>query len=216
MTSTAFQLGTTLTQGWFWARHRGGTAVYRGPSLTQVDFRRILRVAGPESSEIILPPGLSHPPDSTHCYVVRRFNGRGVSERTSTAATRVRIGPDRRLAPFAPNAVLDLKGEQVAGCKLRLTWFYSPLDQETPPQEFHVYWNGGTGPIDLEHPLGIVPYEGRRLYVCETGPLDDGQYTFAVSACDAHHAEAASLAYLVCCIASLPPEVPTILRAEAV
>ena len=140
MTSTAFKWGTMLTQGWFWACRRGGTAVYRGPSVAEVDFNHILQVAEPQSREIVLPAHLSHPPDSTHCYLVRRFNGRGDPERTTAAAVMVRIGPDGRLARPAPNAVLGLKGEQIGGHRLRLTWFYPPLDQEAAPQEFHIYW----------------------------------------------------------------------------
>lgn len=216
MTSAAFQLGTTLTQGWFWARHRGGAAVYRGPSLTQVDFNRILRVAGPEPGAIALPSGLSHPPDSTHCYLVRRFNSRGDTERTAAAAATVRIGPDAQLAPPAPNAVLNLRGEQIAGRKLRLTWLYPSLDQEAAPQEFHIYWDGGTGLIDREHPLGVIPYEGRRFYAYETEPLGAGQYTFAVRPSGANHVEVASLVRAVCSVVTLSPDAPAVLGAEAV
>jgi hypothetical protein len=216
MTPTAFKLGTTLTQGWFWARRRGGTAVYRGPSIVQVDSRRILHVASPESKEIALSAHLSHPPGSTHCYLVRRFNSRGDQERTQAAAVTVPIGPEGQLAPPAPNTVLGLNGEQVGGRKLRLTWFYSSLDQGAVPREFHVYWDGATGPIDLEHPRATIPYTGHRLYHYETGPLDDGRYTFVVRACDANRVESLSVASVMCSMAGLSPEAPAILGAEAV
>jgi hypothetical protein len=184
--------------------------------MTQVDFRRILHVAGPDTGDIPLPAGLSHPPDSTYCYLVRRFNSRGDPERTTAAAAIVRIGPDGQLTPPAPNDVLGLTGEQVAGRKLRLTWFYSPLDQEAAPQEFHVCWDNGAGPIDLEHPLATIPYEGRRLYQFETESLAEGRYTFVVRPGDANHVEAASLTSIVCPLAGFSPEAPTILGAEAV
>jgi hypothetical protein len=216
MTSTAFKLGTMLTQGWFWARRHGCAAVYRGPSITQVDFNHILQVADPQSKEIALPAHLSHAPGSTHCYLVRRFNGRGDQERTTAAAVTVRIGPDGQLAQPAPNAVLGLKGEWIGGHRLRLTWFYPPLDQEAAPQEFHIYGDGGAGQMDLEHPLATVPYEGRRFYQWETGPVGDGRYTFALGPCDANRVESTSLASVVCPMAGLSPEAPTILGAEAV
>ena len=159
LSSTAFKLATTLTQGWFWARRRGCTAVYRGPTVAEVDFSHILQVADPGAGQVVLPAGLSHPPVSTHCYLARRFNGRGTPERTTAAAVMVRIGPDGRLAPPAANAALDLKGECIGGRRFRLTWFYCSLDQETAPQEFHIYWDSGTGGIDLEHPLATIPYK---------------------------------------------------------
>ena len=216
MTSTAFKLGTILTQGWFWARRRGGTAVYRGPSITQVDFNHILQVADPQSKEVVLPMHLSHPPGSTHCYLVRRFNGRGDQERTTAAAVLVRIGPDGQLAQPAPNAVLGLQGQRIGGRRLRLIWFYPPLNQEAAPQEFHVYSDGGAGPMDLEHPLATVPYEGCRFYQWETEPLGDGQYTFAVCPCGVNHVESMLLVSVVCPMTGLAPEAPTILAAGAV
>jgi len=216
LSSTAFKLGTTLTQGWFWARRCGCTAVYRGPSAAQVDFNHILQVADPGGGEIVLPAGLSHPPVSTHCYLARRFNSHGAPERTTAAAVMMCIGPDGRLAPPAPNAVLGVKGECIGSHRLRLTWFYCPLDQETAPQEFHIYGDGGTGPMDLEHPLATVPYGGCRFYQWETGPLGAGQYTFVVRPCDANHVESLSLVSVVCRMAGLSPAAPTVLGVEAV
>ena len=216
MTPVAFQLGAMLTQGWFWTRRCGGAAVYRGPTLAQVDFRHILRVAGPEPGDIVLPAGLSHPPNSTCCYVVRRFNHRGDLERTTAAAALVRLGPDGQLAPPAPNRVLGLTARQIAGCKLRLTWLYAPLDQETAPGEFRVCWDAATGSIDEDHPLATIPCQGHRSYQYETGPLGEGRYTFVVRSGDAHHTAAASCASIVCSITGLPPAAPTILGTEAV
>jgi hypothetical protein len=216
MTPTAFPLGTTLTQGWFWARHRGGAAVYRGPSLAEVDFSHILCVTDPGPGDIVLPAGLSHPPESTHCYVVRRFNSRGDFEETAAAATLVRLGSDGQLIPPAPNGVLGLTGRQRAGDKLQLTWFYAPLDQEAAPQEFRVYWDGGTGLVDWEHPLATVLYEGRRLYEYEAGPLDGGRYAFVVCPGTAQRGEAAWHARLVCSVTRDSPAAPMILGAEAV
>jgi hypothetical protein len=216
LSSMAFKLGTTLTQGWFWARRRGCTAVYRGPSAAQVDFRRILQVADPDAGRIVLPAGLSHPSISTHCYLARRFNGRGTPERTMAAAVMVRLGPDGRLAPPAANAALGLKGQCIGGHRLRLTWFYCPLDQETAPQEFHIYWDSGTGGIDLEHPLATIPYQGRRFYRWETGPLGAGRYAFAVCSCGVNHSESRSFVSVACSVAGLSPAVPAILTVEAV
>jgi hypothetical protein len=120
------------------------------------------------------------------------------------------------LTPPAPNGVRGLTGRQRAGRKLRLTWFYSPLDQETAPREFHVCWDATTGWIDWEHPLATIPYDGPRRYQYETGPLDQGRYTFVVRPGAGDPVEAASRASLVCSITGSSPAAPTILGPEAV
>jgi hypothetical protein len=216
VTSTAFQLGTTLTQGWFWVRRSGGAAVYRGESIAQADAGRILHVAGPESAEVSLPAHLSPGAGSTGCYLVRRLDGSGRQEQTTAAAVTVRIGPDGQLAQPAPNAVASLKGDNRGGRRLRLTWFYSPLDQETAPQEFNLYWDGGTGQVDLEHPIATIPYQGRRFYQYETESLDDGWHMFVLRPRGADQADSLSPATIVCPVTTLSPEAATILSAQAI
>ena len=216
MTSTAFKLGTMLTQGWFWTRRSGCTAVYQGESVTEMDLGRIVHVVDPQSREVSLPAYLSPPAGSTRCYLVRCLNGCGNQERTTAAAVAVRVTSDGELTPPAPNGVFGLRSEQIGGGRLRLTWFYHPLDQQTEPQEFHLYWDNGTGVIDPEHPLGTIPYKGSSFYQYETGPLENGRYTFVLCPCSADHGESASRGRVTCAITSLTPDAATILGAQAV
>jgi hypothetical protein len=94
----------------------------------------------------------------------------------------VRLDADGHLAKPVPNAVLDLKLEPVADSRVRLVWFYCPLDQQVEPEVFGVYTDHGTGQIDWENSIATVMYEGRKFYHHKTGTLPDGLYQFAVVA----------------------------------
>jgi len=211
MTPAAFRLGTVLTQGWFWMRRSGCSAVYRGPTIDQVDDTSPVAVANIDAETIPLPAYLAHDPGSRCCYVVQRFNGCGYRERTLTAAVVVRTGLDGQLAEPVPNDVFELKATTFAGNRLHLSWFYCPLDQAVPPRQFSVYWDSGTGQVDLDTPLAEVPYEGRRFYTYKTNPLDDGTYTFLVSANSTQQTQSLPGPTVCCSIRQRIPEAVRVL-----
>jgi hypothetical protein len=216
MTSTAFQLGTILTGGWFWVRRRGCIALYSGAAPAQIDVSRILHVAGAEARELSLPSHLSPPAGSARCYLVRRFNACGCQEQTTAAVVVVRLTPDGQWEPPAPNAVLDLQGEEIPNHKIRLVWSYCPLDQATPPERFNLYWDGGTGQIDVENPLATIPYQGRRSYRYDSGVLDEGRYTFAVRAASVDGTENMTAPTVTCPLLNLPIEPVSIVAAQSI
>lgn len=208
-THNAWKLGTVLTQGWFWMRRRGCTAVYRGPGVAQVDLSRILHVAGPDAVEVPLPAYLSHAAGSTHCYLIRRFNGCGYQEKTVAAATVLRVASDGQLAQAQPNTVFGLTGRQADPGSVRLIWFYCPLDQKTMPAQFNLYQSDATGAIDFGAPIGVVRYEGRRFYCFRVVDLTAGRHLFAVAAADADAVGDMSVACLIheTVISTPPPAV---------
>jgi hypothetical protein len=216
MTATAFKLGTALTRGWFWMRRGGCTALYGGATPAQVDFSRILHTVDAGTGEFSLPAYLSPPAGSSRCYLVRRFNGCGYQERTTAAAVIVRITPDGQLESSAPNAVLGLPGEPLPGPKLRLTWSYCPLGQATLPERFNVYWDAGTGQMDLANPLAAIPYRGRKFYQYDSGVLPDGSYMFLVRARSAKGVESIAPAGVIWRVASAAPEPVSILAAQSI
>jgi hypothetical protein len=185
MTADAFNLGTALTNGWFWVRGAGCTALYRGPSMEEIDFANVLAVSELKAGEISPPSYLEHASGETYFYVVRRFNGCGYQERTLAGAAEVRIRPDGSLTKPAPNNILAGSAEQIANEQIRLVWFYWPLEQGSQPVCFRIYHDGGTGQVDFENPIGLVVYRGRRFYGWESGALDEGEHLFAVAAEDA-------------------------------
>lgn len=216
MTGTSLKLGTALTRGWFWMRPSGCTVVHGGPSAAEVDFSVVVCVADADARQIALPAYLSHEPGSTCCYVVRRFNGCGQQERTTGAAVVVRISPDGQLAEPAPNGIVGLAAEPIEGGRLRLTWTYCPLDQAAAPQVFNVHWDHGTGVIDFGNVLAVLPYEGRRSYGCDTEPLDDGRYLFAVQPESAAQVESLSHSTVAREIKGPPTDSIDIVSAEAI
>jgi hypothetical protein len=215
-TAQAFKLGTALTRGWFWVRREGCSAIYRGPGLDAVDFGDILDVAEPQAETFTVPTYLAHEPGSTYCYVVRRFNGCGHQELTTAAAVTVSIGLDGKLADPVPNEVFGLEAKPTDGNRIRLRWFYCPLDQKAAPEVFKVYGDGGTGQVDLNTVLATIAYEGRKFYSHHTDVLAVGRYTLVVRAEGLAGAEGVTLATVCCPIAACNPEPATILAAEAI
>ncbi len=216
LTPAASRLGTVLTGGWFWTRRAGCSALYRGPSLADVDFDVILSVVDRDAQQVSVPTHLSHEPGSSHCYVVRRFNSVGDPEQTTSAAALVRIGADGRLAGPAPNPALGLNATPVSGHRVRLLWCYSSLNQQIAPEGFNVYWDCGNGQIDFTEPLALVPYQGPKCHGYVSDSLTDGVYRFAVRAVGADQAECMSLSSVRCPIQTGSPQATTILTAEAI
>ncbi len=203
MTPTAFKLGMVLTQGWFWVRKNGCVAIYRGESIDRIDHRNIIQVADAAAKQVLLPPYVSHAPNSTYCYLARRFNGSGYQELTVNGAVMVCMGPDGRLAEPAPNTTRWVKAELTKGQRLRLMWLYSSLGQQTAPERFNIFSDQGTGQIDSAHLIATVPYEGRKVYSWQSSPLDEGYHVFVIAAESATHMGGISSARMVCQVISL-------------
>lgn len=182
MTVEAFKLGTVLTLGWFWVRIDGCTALYRGYSAEQIDFDNILAVAGPDSEMINPPSYVIYEPETDYFYLVRRFNGIGHRENTIAAAVKVAINSDGNLKEPRPNKIFDSYVTRMDANRLRIVWFYCPLEQKSEPACFKIYYNNGSGQIDYETPLAEIKYKGRRFYSYQSPQLSAGKYLFAVRA----------------------------------
>ena len=216
MTANAFKLGTTLSLGWFWVRVAGCSVLYRGSSMGEIDFVNILAVAEQDAREISPPSYISHNSGSTYFYVVRRFNNCGYQEHTLAASVKVSIKSNGELAEPQPNNISGSKAEQVDSNKVRLTWFYCPLEQGSEPVSFNVYYDDRTEQIDYQNPLATIGYKGRKFYSFQSSALEAGKYLFAIRAEDAGGIENISLARLKIQLDTLNPDAIDILRAEAV
>jgi len=213
--ATACKLGTVLTGGAFWTRRAGCSAIFRGPSPAEVDFNDLLCVVGRDSQQIPLPTHLAHEPNSSYCYIARRFNGCGDLEQTSSAAVLVRIGADGKLAQAVPNEVVDLHASQITDRRVQLRWSYRSLDQQTSPEGFNIYWDGGAGVIDFSAPLAQAPYAGHPYHRFVSDSLAEGVYRFAVRAFGEDLSESMSLSTVSCPIRKDSPPTMTMLAAEA-
>jgi len=216
MTANAFKLGTTLSLGWFWVRVAGCSVLYRGSSMGEIDFVNILAVAEQDACEISPPSYISHNSGSTYFYVVRRFNNCGYQECTLSTSVKVSIESTGELAKPQPNKVFDSVAELVDGNKIKLVWYYCPLEQKSQPMCFNVYYDGRSGQINYENPLAIIGYKGRKFYSYQCGALEAGRYLFAIRTEDASGKENSSLARLRIQFDPTNPDAIDILSAEGV
>ena len=216
MTANAFKLGTVLTGGWFWMRTVGCAALYRGASMDEIDFSNILIVAESDANSISPPSCVPHESNTTHFYVVRRFNLCGDQELTLGASVKVAIDGAGELAKPRPNRIFDSTAAQISTDKVRLAWFYSVLDQQAKPAKFNIYHDGGSGQIDYDNPAATVQYIGRRYYSYQSQALSAGDYLFAIRAADADGMENASLRPIRVQVRGNSPQPIEILSVEAI
>ena len=184
MTSNAFKLGTALTLGWFWPRINGCAVLYRGLGIEVIDFDNILAVDEDDVSQISPPDYVGHEASTTYFYVVHRVNNCGSEEQSLAAAAKVVIDEDSDLAPSEPNDIFLVEAGQVEGGKVRLIWFYSPLEQESRPVCFKIYCDRGTGQVDYQNAVAVISYMGGKFYSYQTNALQAGRYLFVIRAED--------------------------------
>jgi hypothetical protein len=216
MTANAFKLGTVLTQGWFWTRVTGCSILYRGSSMRTIDFENILAAAQRHACQIQPPCYISHNSDSTYFYVLRRANKCGYLEHTLSAAVKVSIDATGNLAQPQPNSIFVAKGEQIGDGKIRLIWYYCPLDQQSLPARFRIYYDAGTGQINYETPVATVRYSGRFFYSHDSDALEPGIYLFAIRAEDANQIENKSSTHILVQVDTSQPCAIGILSAIAI
>ncbi len=214
MTANAFKLGTVLTLGWFWPRTGGCSLLYRGSSMERIDFANILTVADAEAAEISPPSYVQHSDSSTYFYVIRRANNCGDQEHTLSAAVKVSLSANGELVPPRPNSVFGVRSQQVNGNKIELIWCYCPIEQESAPAYFKVYYDAGTGQIDYENPIATIGYAGRRFYNYQSGILEAGRYLFAIRTEDSAGTKDSSLAQLRIQLDTTSPDAIDILSIE--
>ncbi len=216
MTANALKLGTALTLGWFWVRVAGCSALYRGPGMEQIDFEAVLAVAQRDACEISPPDYLPHDSSSTYFYLVRRYNHCGYQELTLAASAKISFDAEGEPDQPQPNKIFAAKTEQVNTDKVRLIWFYCPLEQESQPTCFNVYSDSRTGQIDYENPLAEISYKGQKFYSYESNQLEPGRYLFAIRAENADGIENSSSARLIIELDDKDPDAINILQTETV
>ncbi|HEX42862.1 MAG TPA: LamG domain-containing protein [Phycisphaerales bacterium] len=212
----ALALGTALSGGWFWMRRNGCTALYRGRTISQIDFDRVLNVAAADAQYVAAPRHSPHNPDVDYYYVVRRFNGLGIAERT-LSPVRVSVGADGGLEQARPNRVFALNAHVIAGARAQLRWLYEALGQADRAAMFNVYGDGGGGQVDFDSVIGTVTSRAdsaRRFCEFVSEPLATGRHPFVVRAATADGVEGPGLGACVDVSATLPPT-PEIVGIQA-
>jgi len=214
MTVDAFRLGTVLSLGWFWMRRNGCCLLYRRKDAEIIDVSRLLSVANNNTEQIEAPTYLSNKAGSLYFYVVNRANGCGYVERSFSGAVKVCFNQEGHLAVPIPNNVVNLKAGVLAGPKVRLGWYYCPLEEGAKPILFRVYWDGGNGQIDYQNPLAAINYEGQGFYHFHSQTLVAGAYHFAVMAVDSNGIEGNSQTVLRIKVADSGPDIVRVANME--
>jgi len=215
MTANALKSGTTLSLGWFWVRIAGCSVLYRGQSISKMDFANILTVTEQNCCNISPPEYLPHNNITTYFYVVRQLNNCGYPELTLAAAARVSIDANGKLEKPQPNKVFASIAKQIKSNKIELIWFYSPIEQKSSPKYFNIYYDDSTGQIDYENPLATISYEGQKFYSYQSEELQAGRYLFVIKTQDADGTENQSSAQLRIQLDVANPEQIEILNAES-
>lgn len=215
-TGNAFKLGTVLTLGWFWPRLDGCSVLYRGRSMGAIDFANILTVAAVDAGQISPPSYVQHNVSSTYFYVIQRINSCGYQERTLAAAVKVSINADGELVKPRPNNIFGARLRQVAGNKIQLVWYYCPVEQQSAPVCFKIYYDGGTGQIDYGNAIATIGYKGRRFYSFQSDSLAACRYLFCIRVEDADGVENGSWAQLRIEVQSKSPDAISILDVETI
>ncbi len=210
------KLGMGLTSGDFWARPTGCQTLYRGNSMETMDFLKILTVDEVDASQISPPDYVTHEASTTYFYVVHRVNNCGSEEQGLAAAVKVVIDANGDLAAAEPNDIFLVKAGQVEGSKVKLIWFYSPLEQESKPVCFNIYYDSGTGQVDYQNAIAAIAYAGRKFYSYQTNTLQAGRYLFVVRAEDTDGMDDGSFAGVRVGVIADSPAAIDILSAQAV
>ena len=168
-----------LTGGDFWAMVAGCQNLYRGPSIEMVDFDTVLGVMDTDEDFIELAT-IQHITNSRYVYVLRRVNGCGDEEESVNAAVKVVFDEDGDLIGPSCNCVLAVKAFQVAGPKVKLLWYFSPIGQRAQCSSFNIYGDNGTGQVDYGNAIAILKYAGAKFYSYESEILNQGRYMFCV------------------------------------
>ena len=148
--------------------------------------------------------------------MLRRYNHCGYQEHTLAASAKVSLDAEGQLDKPQPNKIFAAKAEQVDTNKVRLTWFYCPIEQSSQPVRFNIYHDNRTGQIDYENPLAVISYKGQKFYSYESSSLETGKYSFAIKAEDTNSNENNSSAYLSIELDDKCPDAINILQAETV
>jgi hypothetical protein len=214
MTSNAFKLGTTLSLGWFWTRTFGCSALYSGPGIEQIDFDTVLTVGQIDAREISPPDYLPHESNSTYFYTIRRYNHCGYQEHTLAAIAKFSLDTEGELVKPQPNKIYAAGAEQVDTNKVLLTWFYCPLEQDSQPDCFNIYYDNRTGQIDYKNPLATISFKGQKFYSYQSSSFETGKYLFAIRAEDTDGNENSSSACLSIELGDKCPDAIDILQAD--
>ncbi len=172
------KLGMGLTGGDFWPRVNGCRNLYRGEEPYDMDFDELIAVSDIETGTMF--SNLHHLAGTAYLYALREANGCGDEQHGPGAVVRAAFDSEGDLTGPGCNEVFHVGAKQAAGRRVKLVWYYCPLEQEAVCSEFRVYGDNGSGQIDFDNALATVKYTGARVYSYVSDSLSEGRYLFCV------------------------------------
>jgi len=165
--------GTVLAGGRFWVRPQGGHHLRVSDDHVPTLKDPITGASDAGGGTITEWAALAnHPFNARHLYMVTAPGGAGVEVLAPAGALEVTTNGFGGLSNPIPNAARGQSAEANADGSFTLRWFYNKQDEATPPADFVVYSDSGTGTIDFLTPIGTVTYNpGAARYSFTTAVL---------------------------------------------
>ena len=168
--------GMHASLGQSFPRAGGGSNLYRGvDSAGAVDWSDPVGASGKEADSIRNFADRGHDSEAVYYYAVRAVSPGGVEQWKTDDS--VRIGFDGGGSAIIPvvHPPSDVRCEPIAGSKFRLRWYTRVADRALGPEEFRIYGNGGSGPVDYGSVVATVPFRFWRWhYEFETDAFATG------------------------------------------
>ena len=138
------------------------------------------RPAGSVASDV----GTTYDGDNIYWHWVEVIGRGGIPAATPNRLTRAVVYADGAWVGLLPNPPTRVALAQTTDRKVVVSWAYNPLDEQVVPATFKVFSNGGSGPIDLDTPVGSVDYvAGEYVYRWVSGQYAAGtEIAFTVRA----------------------------------
>ena len=203
-----------LTGGDFWARINGTQNLYRGQKADVINFETIIASDDADDDSIVVPSFIEHKNSACYVYVVRCTNRCGDEEQTLSAAVRISFDTNGDLNPADTNKVFSVRAEQLDADKVRLIWFYWPINQSKQIAKFKIYSDDGSGTIDYENPVAQIYYTGRKFYDYLTGTLTNNNNRFCIRAVASDNTEDSCLDEIIIQLNRQKPDSVDILQTN--
>lgn len=157
--------GVCATNGWFFPRVRGGYNLYRGtPTAEDIDEDVPVGAAGFGAVKVSNFAWWPHAAGTECFYALRAIGGGGVESDSCDPPVSVAFDAAGNFIGGLPNSPTDLSVSLAPGGRFVLRWTCSSIRQETPPVEFRIHSDGGTGTMDYETVVGQVAYDAGQVH----------------------------------------------------
>lgn len=166
----------------------GGIIIYRGtPTPADIDYDTpIGSRLGTGTIKVPSPP---HVADTDYWYAARQVSCFGRIEQNQQVHTIFRVDSGGNLDYERPDECVDVSAKVGVGGVVKINWTHRKITG-TAPTTFNVYYDNGTGTLDLVTPVGTVTAVGDGAYSHTTAALVDGtEYLFVVRAEDTNSNE---------------------------